>query len=53
VLLLSILSDEPENPIRCLYSELAKNRYGPLAIIGIEMNKLTCSFRNMEEGSIA
>jgi replicative DNA helicase len=48
VLLLSILSDEPENPVRCLYSELAKNRYGPLAIIGIEFNKLTATFKNME-----
>jgi replicative DNA helicase len=53
VLLLSILSDEPENPIRCLYSELAKNRYGPLAIIGIEFNKLTASFKNMEGEPIA
>jgi replicative DNA helicase len=53
VLLLSILSDEPENPIRCLYSELAKNRYGPLAIIGIEMNKLTASFKNMEGEPVA
>lgn len=48
VLLLSVLSDEPENPVRCLYSELAKNRYGPLAIIGIEFNKLTATFKNME-----
>jgi replicative DNA helicase len=53
VLLLSILSDEPENPIRCLYSELAKNRYGPLAIIGIEFNKLTANFRNMEGETLA
>ena len=53
VLLLSILSDEPDNPVRCLYSELAKNRYGPLAIIGIEFNKLTATFKNMEGEPIA
>lgn len=48
VLLLSILSDEPENPVRLLYSELAKNRYGPLAVIGIEFQKLTATFKNIE-----
>jgi len=54
VLLLSILSDEPNNPVRYLYAELAKNRFGPLGIVGIEFNKLTCEFKDMEnaEGAL-
>lgn len=48
VLLLSIIEDSPSNPIRNLYAELAKNRFGPLAILGIEFNKLTCDFKDME-----
>lgn len=48
VLLLSILSDTPDNPVRNLYAELAKNRFGPLGILGIEFNKFTCDFKDME-----
>jgi KaiC/GvpD/RAD55 family RecA-like ATPase len=48
VMLFSILSDEPNNPVRCIYAELAKNRFGPLAVIGIEFDKLTDSWKDME-----
>jgi replicative DNA helicase len=48
VMLFSILSDEPSNPVRCIYAELAKNRFGPLAVIGIEFDKLTDSWKDME-----
>lgn len=48
VMLFSILSDEPNNPVRCIYGELAKNRFGPLAIVGIEFDKLTDSWKDME-----
>lgn len=52
VLLLSILSDDQESSIRCLYSELAKNRYGPLAIVGVEFDKTTAHFKDMEAGNL-
>lgn len=52
VLLLSVLSDDAESSIRCLYSDLAKNRYGPLAIVGIEFDKYTAHFKDMEAGHI-
>lgn len=52
VLLLSVLSDDQESSVRCLYSELAKNRYGPLAIVGVEFDKTTAHFKDMEAGSI-
>ena len=48
VLLFSVLSDEPDNSVRCIYAELAKNRFGPLAIVGIEFDKLTDSWKDME-----
>src|SRR5260221_376901 len=40
VLLLSILSEQPDSAIRCLYSDLAKNRYGPITVVGVEFDKL-------------
>ena len=48
VLLLSVLSEEPDSPIRCLYSELAKNRYGPITVVGVEFDKFTAHFKDME-----
>jgi len=48
VMLFSILSDEPNNPVRHIYAELAKNRFGPLAVVGIEFDKLTDSWKDME-----
>jgi KaiC/GvpD/RAD55 family RecA-like ATPase len=48
VLLLSVLSEEPDSPIRCLYSELAKNRYGPITVVGVEFDKYTAHFKDME-----
>lgn len=48
VLLLSILSEEPDSAIRCLYSDLAKNRYGPITVAGIEFDKFTANFKDME-----
>jgi KaiC/GvpD/RAD55 family RecA-like ATPase len=48
VLLLSVLSEEPDSPIRCLYSELAKNRYGPITVVGVEFNKFTAHFKDLE-----
>ena len=49
VLLLSILSEESDSPIRCLYSELAKNRYGPITVVGVEFNKFTAHFKDIED----
>lgn len=48
VLLLSVLSEEPDSPIRCLYTELAKNRYGPITVVGVEFDKFTAHFKDME-----
>lgn len=48
VLLFSLLSDDPDTSIRCLYSDLAKNRYGPLKVVGVEFDKFTANFRDME-----
>jgi len=48
VLLLSVLSEEPDSPIRCLYTELAKNRYGPITVVGVEFDKFTATFKDME-----
>lgn len=48
VMLFSILMDEPNNPVRHIYAELAKNRFGPLAVIGIEFDKYTDSWKDME-----
>src|SRR5579864_7053234 len=48
VLLFSILSDEPDNSVRCIYGELAKNRFGPLAVVGIEFDKFTDTWKDME-----
>jgi replicative DNA helicase len=48
VLLLSVLSEEPDSPIRCLYTELAKNRYGPVTVVGTEFDKFTANFKDME-----
>ena len=48
VLLLSVLSEEPDSPIRHLYSELAKNRYGPITVVGVEFDKFTAHFKDME-----
>lgn len=53
VMLFSILSDEPNNPVRCIYAELAKNRFGPLAVVGIEFDKLTDSWKDMEAEAVA
>lgn len=51
VLLLSVLSEEPDSAIRCLYSDLAKNRYGPVTVCGIEFNKFTANFKDLEAES--
>jgi KaiC/GvpD/RAD55 family RecA-like ATPase len=48
VLLLSVLSEEPDSPIRHLYTELAKNRYGPITVVGVEFDKFTAHFKDME-----
>lgn len=48
VLLLSVLAEEPDSPIRHLYTELAKNRYGPITVVGVEFNKFTAHFKDME-----
>jgi KaiC/GvpD/RAD55 family RecA-like ATPase len=48
VLLLSVLSEELDSPVRCLYSELAKNRYGPITVVGVEFDKFTAHFKDME-----
>jgi KaiC/GvpD/RAD55 family RecA-like ATPase len=48
VLLLSVLSEEPDSPIRCLYTELAKNRYGPVTVVATEFDKFTANFKDME-----
>jgi replicative DNA helicase len=52
VLLLSILSEEPDSPVRCLYSELAKNRYGPITVVGVEFDKFTAHFKDLEAADI-
>jgi replicative DNA helicase len=52
VLLLSILSEEPDSPIRCLYSDLAKNRYGPIAVVGVEFDKFTAHFKDLEAANL-
>ena len=49
VLLLSVLSEEPGSPIRNLYAELAKNRYGSITIVGVEFDKFTAHFKDLEE----
>lgn len=48
VLLLSVLSEEADSAIRCLYSELAKNRFGPITVVGVEFNKFTAHFKDLE-----
>lgn len=48
VLLLSVLAEEPDSPIRNLYADLAKNRYGPIAIVGVEFDKFTAHFKDLE-----
>lgn len=53
VMLFSILMDEPNNPVRNIYAELAKNRFGPLAVVGIEFNKYTDSWKDMEVENLA
>jgi replicative DNA helicase len=52
VLLLSILSEEQDSAIRCLYSDLAKNRYGPITVVGVEFDKFTAHFKDLEAESI-
>ena len=53
VLLLSVLSEEPDSAIRCLYSDLAKNRYGPITVVGVEFDKFTAHFKDLEAENIA
>jgi replicative DNA helicase len=52
VLLLSVLSEEPDSSIRCLYSDLAKNRYGPITVVGVEFDKFTAHFKDLEAENI-
>lgn len=53
VLLLSILSEQPDSAIRCLYSDLAKNRYGPITVVGVEFDKFTAHFKDLEAENLA
>ena len=53
VLLLSVLSEEPDSAIRCLYSDLAKNRFGPITVVGVEFDKFTAHFKDLEAENIA
>lgn len=48
VIILSVLSDEQESQSVAVLADLCKNRYGSIEKVGLEFNRKTAQFRDME-----